>query len=131
MFLILDLDVHQGDGTAEIFEQDDRVFTVSMHGLNNFPFRKKASNWDIAFENEAGDEEYLESLTKVLDHLRSMNFDLLFLPSRSGWACYRCPWFTFFISERACEEKSVSHGLAGGNEYTDAGFYGWRVCKPH
>lgn len=76
--LILDLDVHQGDGTAEIFEQDDRVFTVSMHGLNNFPFRKKASNWDIAFENEAGDEEYLESLTKVLDHLRSMNFDLLF-----------------------------------------------------
>ena len=76
--LILDLDVHQGDGTAEIFKQDDRVFTVSLHGLNNFPFRKKVSNWDVGFENETGDEEYLESLAKVLGHLRSMNFDLLF-----------------------------------------------------
>ena len=75
---ILDLDVHQGDGTAEIFEKEDRVHTVSMHGKNNFPFRKKISNWDLEFENGTGDEEYLAVLERVLDKLVSEPFDLIF-----------------------------------------------------
>ena len=67
--LILDLDVHQGDGTAKIFEGDERVFTVSLHGKNNFPFRKQTSDWDVEFENDTGDEEYLTVLDEVLSKL--------------------------------------------------------------
>ncbi len=76
--LILDLDVHQGDGTAEIFHQDDRVFTVSLHGVHNFPFRKKISDLDLAFENNTGDEEYLTALSDTLGLLKERKFDLLF-----------------------------------------------------
>lgn len=76
--LILDLDVHQGDGTAKIFNEDDRVFTVSLHGKNNFPFRKQLSDWDVEFENGTGDEEYLSRLDEVLTKLSKMKFDLIF-----------------------------------------------------
>jgi acetoin utilization deacetylase AcuC-like enzyme len=76
--LILDLDVHQGDGTAKIFEDDQRVFTVSLHGKNNFPFRKQVSDWDIEFENDTGDEEYLTVLDQVLFKLSNEDFDLIF-----------------------------------------------------
>ena len=77
--LILDLDVHQGDGTAKIFQGDERVYTVSLHGKNNFPFRKQISDWDIEFENNAGDEEYLETLDQVLLKVSEKKFDLVFL----------------------------------------------------
>jgi acetoin utilization deacetylase AcuC-like enzyme len=76
--LIIDLDVHQGDGTAKIFENDQRVFTVSLHGKNNFPFRKQVSDWDIEFENDTGDEEYLTVLDQVLFKLSNEDFDLIF-----------------------------------------------------
>jgi acetoin utilization deacetylase AcuC-like enzyme len=76
--LILDLDVHQGDGTANIFEGDERVFTVSLHGKNNFPFRKQTSDWDVEFENDTGDEEYLTVLDEVLSKLSNQAFDLVF-----------------------------------------------------
>ena len=76
--LILDLDVHQGDGTAKIFEDDERVFTVSLHGKNNFPFRKKTSDWDVEFENDTGDDEYLTVLDEVLSKLSNQAFDLVF-----------------------------------------------------
>ena len=76
--LILDLDVHQGDGTAKIFEGDERVFTVSLHGKNNFPFRKETSDWDVEFENDTGDEEYLTVLDEVLSKLSNQAFDLVF-----------------------------------------------------
>ena len=76
--LILDLDVHQGDGTAKIFEGDERVFTVSLHGKNNFPFRKQTSDWDVEFENDTGDEEYLTVLDEVLSKLSNQAFDLVF-----------------------------------------------------
>ena len=76
--LILDLDVHQGDGTAKIFKDDQRVFTVSLHGKNNFPFRKQVSDWDIEFENDTGDEEYLTVLDQVLIKLSNEDFDLIF-----------------------------------------------------
>ena len=76
--LILDLDVHQGDGTAEIFSGDERVFTVSLHGENNFPFRKKKSDLDLGFKDGTGDFEYLNALDEVLDSLSGENFDLIF-----------------------------------------------------
>lgn len=76
--LILDLDVHQGDGTAEIFKDDQRVFTVSLHGKRNFPFRKAKSDWDVEFERDAGDDDYIATLEGVLNQLRGERFDLIF-----------------------------------------------------
>lgn len=64
--LIVDLDVHQGNGTARIFESEDRVFTFSMHGDKNFPFRKERSDLDIALPEGTGDEEYLALLASHL-----------------------------------------------------------------
>ena len=69
--LIIDLDVHQGNGTAEIFEKEDRVFTFSMHGDKNFPFSKERSDLDIPLENGVGDEEYLTILSEQLPLLIS------------------------------------------------------------
>ncbi|MEK9772415.1 MAG: histone deacetylase [Opitutae bacterium] len=76
--LVLDLDVHQGDGTAEIFQGDAGVFTVSIHGQDNFPFRKKSSDLDIGLSKGAGDEEFLDVLDRVLLQLSGYSFDLLF-----------------------------------------------------
>ncbi|WP_034062723.1 histone deacetylase family protein [Lacinutrix jangbogonensis] len=67
--LIVDLDVHQGNGTAEIFKDDASVFTFSMHGKNNYPFKKERSDLDIALENNIGDTEYLSILHKTLPYL--------------------------------------------------------------
>ncbi len=60
--LIIDLDVHQGNGTAEIFQKEPRVFTFSMHGDKNFPFRKEISNLDVPLDDGVQDEEYLSAL---------------------------------------------------------------------
>ena len=76
--LVIDLDVHQGDGTAEIFRNDPRVYTVSLHGENNFPFRKKTSDFDLGFANGTKDEEYLSQLDQVLKGLINEPFDLIF-----------------------------------------------------
>ncbi|MFD2916809.1 histone deacetylase family protein [Psychroserpens luteus] len=67
--LIVDLDVHQGNGTAEIFKNDNSVFTFSMHGKNNYPFKKEISDLDIALENDANDVTYLNLLCKILPKL--------------------------------------------------------------
>lgn len=67
--LIIDLDVHQGNGTAQIFEKEQSVFTFSMHGANNFPFRKEKSDLDIALPDGTGDEEYLQLLQQILPGL--------------------------------------------------------------
>lgn len=64
--LIVDLDVHQGNGTAEIFEKEPRVFTFSMHGDKNFPFRKEQSDLDIALADGTSDDEFLDILSKQL-----------------------------------------------------------------
>ena len=57
--LIVDLDVHQGNGTAEIFQNDSTVFTFSMHGKSNYPFHKERSDLDITLDNGTEDELYL------------------------------------------------------------------------
>lgn len=65
--VILDCDVHQGDGTAAIFARDPRVFTFSVHGAGNFPFRKVASDMDIALADGTKDDEYLQALLVGLE----------------------------------------------------------------
>ena len=67
---IIDLDVHQGNGTASIFKNDDRVFTLSLHGEKNFPFRKSASDLDIGLADGCGDKDYLDALHQALDQLK-------------------------------------------------------------
>jgi len=67
--LIVDLDVHQGNGTAEIFQNDASVFTFSMHGKSNYPFKKEQSDLDIALENDTDDSAYLKLLEKTLPNL--------------------------------------------------------------
>jgi acetoin utilization deacetylase AcuC-like enzyme len=77
--LVVDLDVHQGDGTAAIFAGDESVFTFSMHGAKNFPFRKQRSSLDVELADGSGDSEYIamleEHLPAVLDRSRP---DVLF-----------------------------------------------------
>jgi acetoin utilization deacetylase AcuC-like enzyme len=67
--LIIDLDVHQGNGTAQIFENEPRVFTFSMHGANNFPYRKEVSDLDIPLPDGTGDKAYLDILKQTLPKL--------------------------------------------------------------
>ncbi|TBN03934.1 histone deacetylase [Hyunsoonleella flava] len=67
--LIVDLDVHQGNGTAEIFQGDTDVFTFSMHGKGNYPFKKEESDLDIALENDTEDNTYLFILKETLPKL--------------------------------------------------------------
>ncbi|WP_411893840.1 histone deacetylase [Winogradskyella sp. A2] len=67
--LIVDLDVHQGNGTAQIFQNDASVFTFSMHGKSNYPFKKETSDLDIALENDTNDITYLQILKSTLPRL--------------------------------------------------------------
>lgn len=67
--IIIDLDVHQGNGTAKIFEQESSVFTFSMHGQHNYPFRKEKSDLDIPLADETNDDTYLGLLQQHLPPL--------------------------------------------------------------
>ena len=78
---IIDLDVHQGDGTAAFFEQDPDVLTLSLHGANNFPFRKQRSTMDVAFEDGTGDDEWLAGLAAVLPSVAEFRPEIIFYQS--------------------------------------------------
>ena len=77
--LIIDLDVHQGNGTASLFRSNNNVFTLSFHGKKNYPFRKEKSDLDIEFDDNTNDEKYLkilrETIPKVMDEF---NPDFIF-----------------------------------------------------
>ncbi len=68
---VVDLDVHQGNGTASIFRDDPTVFTLSMHGAKNFPFRKESSDLDVDLSDGCGDADYLRALDETLAQLWS------------------------------------------------------------
>jgi len=77
--LILDLDVHQGNGTASILKDNDKVFTFSMHGEKNYPFHKENSNLDIPIKDGINGKEYLKKLKENLDFLSDeLSPDIIF-----------------------------------------------------
>lgn len=78
---VLDLDVHQGDGTALIFEDDPNVLTLSMHGRNNFPFRKQRSKIDVDMEDGTRDDAYLQALKEVLPRAFEFGPEVVFYQS--------------------------------------------------
>ncbi|UUC46137.1 histone deacetylase family protein [Flavobacterium cerinum] len=80
--LIVDLDVHQGNGTAAIFEHNNSVFTFSMHGQSNYPFKKENSDLDIALPDNTSDDTYLSILNETLPQLIDS----------------QCPDFIFYLS---------------------------------
>ena len=76
--LIFDLDVHQGDGTAKIFENDENVFTLSIHSKKNYPLNKQLSNLDIELDEGIKDDEYLEIVFNTLEEMNKKKFDYVF-----------------------------------------------------
>ncbi|MGJ8652593.1 MAG: histone deacetylase family protein [Opitutaceae bacterium] len=75
--LILDLDVHQGDGTAAILKDHPQIFTCSIHAESNFPFRKAQSDLDVHLADDTTDADYLEVLDRTLEKLQPQQYDLL------------------------------------------------------
>ena len=103
---VIDLDVHQGNGTAAIFCDDPTVFTLSLHGEKNFPFRKEASDLDVSLPDGCADAAYLAALDGALSEL---------------WACHRDgpPGLIFFLAgadphegDRLGRLKLSTEGLA-------------------
>ena len=76
--LIVDLDVHQGNGNSEIFKNDKHVFTFSMHCKSNYPAKKSLSDLDVELKDNIEDKEYLEILKFNLKNLNEENFDFIF-----------------------------------------------------
>lgn len=75
---VIDLDVHQGDGVAFIFASEPRVFTLSLHGASNFPFRKQRSTLDVEFADRTGDSEYLAALEQALPRVWDFAPEIVF-----------------------------------------------------
>lgn len=78
---IIDLDVHQGDGTAQIFQNDDHVLTTSVHCRTNFPFRKQMSNIDVELEDATHDDEYLQVIDQLLPKIADFRPEILYFQS--------------------------------------------------
>ena len=76
--LILDLDVHQGDGTAQITKNTSSIYTFSMHCKQNYPFKKQKSDLDVEIESGTKDEEYLRALSYNLNRIKDINSDIIF-----------------------------------------------------
>tara|TARA_B100001057_G_scaffold317977_1_gene318221 strand:+ start:1135 stop:2028 length:894 start_codon:yes stop_codon:yes gene_type:complete len=76
--LILDLDVHQGNGNSDIFKENRKVFTFSMHSKSNYPAKKSISDLDIELKNDMEDKEYLDILKFNLNQLNQENFEFVF-----------------------------------------------------
>ncbi len=80
--LVVDLDVHQGNGNASIMADEPRVFVFSMHGAKNYPFRKQISDLDIELDTDTGDEDYLRILAETLPRLiKDVAPDMIFYQS--------------------------------------------------
>lgn len=75
---VIDLDVHQGDGTAALLGDDPSVFTLSFHGANNFPFRKQKSRLDVPFADFVQDDEYLRTLNQFLPRVWEFGPEIVF-----------------------------------------------------
>ncbi len=78
---VIDLDVHQGDGTAQIFQNDGEVLTTSVHCRANFPFRKQVSKIDVELDDATHDEEYLKVVDELLPRVAEFGAEILFYQS--------------------------------------------------
>ncbi|MGA0608681.1 histone deacetylase [Caldimonas sp. KR1-144] len=128
---VIDLDVHQGNGTAAIFRDDPTVYTLSLHGAKNFPFRKEASDLDVELPDGTGDAAYLEALDAALDRLWSAHtgalpglvFYLAGADAHEHDRLGRLKLSAAGLAERdrrvfaACRERGVPVALAMGGGY--------------
>lgn len=127
--LIVDLDVHQGNGTAEIFQNSSDVFTFSMHGKNNYPLHKEISDLDIELEDNCGDREYLNKLNTILPELiKSQKPDFIFYQSgvdviatdklgRLGLSIQGCKERDTFVLE-SCKQNNIPVVCTMGGGYS-------------
>uniref|UniRef100_UPI00349F1C42 histone deacetylase family protein n=1 Tax=Spiribacter onubensis TaxID=3122420 RepID=UPI00349F1C42 len=137
--LIVDLDVHQGDGTARLLANEPRAFTFSMHAERNFPARKAVSDLDMPLESGLGDEDYLETLAGVLPRLLDEQQPSLVIydagvdvhsADRLGHLClsdsglYRRDRF---VIEAACRRGIPIAGVIGGGYDRDID----ALCRRH
>lgn len=128
--LVVDLDVHQGNGTAKIMEQEPHVFTFSMHGKNNYPLHKEKSDLDIELPDKADDKTYLNLLTyhlpKLLDQLQP---DFIFFQSgvdvlatdklgRLGMTKEGCKARDRFVLE-SCKAHNIPLAINMGGGYSE------------
>ncbi len=128
--LVIDLDVHQGNGTAQIFRNDDRVFTFSMHGEKNYPLRKETSDLDIGLADNTGDSLYLKILSNTLPALiDEVQPDLIFYLSgvdvlktdklgRLGMTLQGCKERDRIVLE-ACRLNKIPVAISMGGGYSE------------
>jgi acetoin utilization deacetylase AcuC-like enzyme len=127
--LIVDLDVHQGNGTASIFKDEERVFTFSMHGEKNFPLHKERSSLDIGLMDKIGDKEYLNilkhTLPKLIDQVKP---DFIFYLSgvdvletdklgRLGLSLQGCKERDRFVLQ-TCKDNQIPVAVSMGGGYS-------------
>ena len=125
--LVVDLDVHQGNGTAEIFKNDNRVFTFSMHGAGNYPLRKERSDLDVELKDGTEDGDYLKTLKNILPRLiDKVEPDFIFYQcgvdilksdklGRLGLTVYGCKERDRFVLEMCKKhEIPVAFNMGGG-----------------
>jgi len=127
--LIVDLDVHQGNGTAEIFKSNPNVFTFSMHGQKNYPFHKEQSDLDIALEDDCNDGDFLGALKKNLpDLINKIRPNFIFYLSgvdvlktdklgRLGLTIAGCKQRDFFVLE-LCKKYNIPIQCSMGGGYS-------------
>ena len=128
--LIIDLDVHQGNGTASIFKDESRVFTFSMHGEKNYPVRKEFSDLDLGLPDGTSDKVYLDLLKKTLPGLiNKVQPDFIFYLSgvdilasdklgRLGVSIDGCRERDRFVFEQ-CKEKDIPVAVSMGGGYSE------------
>ncbi|AEE49180.1 histone deacetylase [Haliscomenobacter hydrossis] len=129
--LVIDLDVHQGNGTAHIFRNDPRVFTFSMHGAKNYPLRKEVSDLDIGLPDKTDDRTYLRILKKTLPELLEnvqpelvfylsgvdvLESDKLGRLSLSPAGCRERDWFVL----KTCKENDLPVAVSMGGGYSES-----------
>jgi acetoin utilization deacetylase AcuC-like enzyme len=110
---VVDLDVHQGDGTASIFEGDKGVFTLSLHGARNFPFRKQRSRLDLEFPDQTQGAEYLAALHQALAQVWQFEPELiLFQSGVDGLECDRLGRLALTLQDLEERDRAVLAGAA-------------------
>jgi acetoin utilization deacetylase AcuC-like enzyme len=114
---VVDFDVHQGDGTAAIFANEPRVFTLSLHGRDNFPFRKMRSDLDVEFASGTGDAEYLAAVERALAAVGEWGPDFVF---------YQCG-VDGLVEDRFGKLALTRAGLRVRNELVFAAVQEWGV----